>query len=115
MRELAVPRDPACPVCGSERDEALALRCVAPRRRASPSRRRPDEPTLPAKEWTAIRKVIGDQLAALKAGDGTKAMTFATPGIRAQFGTPRKLHAHGARRLRARCSTRAARSSSKAR
>jgi hypothetical protein len=45
-------------------------------------------PTLPAKEWTAIRKVIGDQLAALKAGDGVKAMTFATPGIQAQFGTP---------------------------
>ena len=44
--------------------------------------------TLPAKEWTAIRKVIGDQLAALKAGDGAKAMTFAAPGIQAQFGTP---------------------------
>jgi hypothetical protein len=46
------------------------------------------EPTLPATEWTAIRKVIGDQLAALKAGDGAKAMTFAAPGIQAQFGTP---------------------------
>jgi len=45
-------------------------------------------PTLSAKEWTAIRKVIGDQLAALKAGDGAKAMTFAAPGIQAQFGTP---------------------------
>ena len=46
------------------------------------------EATLPANEWTAIRKVIGDQLAALKAGDGAKAMTFAAPGIQAQFGTP---------------------------
>ncbi len=46
------------------------------------------KPTLPAQEWTAIRKVIDDQLAALKAGDGAKAMTFAAPGIRAQFGTP---------------------------
>jgi hypothetical protein len=47
-----------------------------------------DSPTLPAKEWQAIRAVIGDQLKALKAGDGAKAMTFAAPGIRAQFGTP---------------------------
>ena len=43
---------------------------------------------LPAKEWTAIRKVIGDQLAALRAGDGATAMTFAAPGIREQFATP---------------------------
>ena len=46
------------------------------------------EATLPANEWTAIRKVIGDQLAALKAGNGAKAMTFAAPGIQEQFGTP---------------------------
>jgi hypothetical protein len=44
--------------------------------------------TVAAKDWTAIRKVIGDQLVALKAGDGKKAMTFAAPGIQAQFGTP---------------------------
>ena len=48
----------------------------------------PGQPTLPAAEWTAIRKVIGDQLAALKAGDGLRAMTYASPGIREQFGTP---------------------------
>ena len=47
-----------------------------------------DQVTLPAREWTAIRKVIDDQLIALKAGDGVKAMTFAAPGIREQFGTP---------------------------
>jgi hypothetical protein len=46
------------------------------------------DPTLPATEWTTIRKVIDDQLRALKAGDGAKAMSFAAPGIRAQFGTP---------------------------
>ena len=46
------------------------------------------EPTLAASEWKAIRKVIGDQLRALKAGDGATAMTFAAPGIREQFGTP---------------------------
>ena len=48
----------------------------------------PEAPALPAHEWTAIRKVIGDQLVALKAGDGVKAMTYAAPGIREQFGTP---------------------------
>ncbi len=42
---------------------------------------------LPATEWSAIQKVIGDQLAALKAGDGARAMAFAVPGIRAQFGS----------------------------
>jgi len=57
---------------------ASTLACAAP----------PDTAKLPAKEWTAIRKVIGDQLAALKAGDGTKAMSDAAPGIREQFGTP---------------------------
>jgi len=46
------------------------------------------EPTLAARDWSAIRKVIGDQLGALKAGDSVKAMTFAAPGIQAQFGTP---------------------------
>jgi hypothetical protein len=46
------------------------------------------EATLSAMEWKAIQKVIDDQLRALKAGDGAKAMTFAAPGIREQFGTP---------------------------
>jgi ketosteroid isomerase-like protein len=44
-------------------------------------------PVVKDTDWTAIRKVIGDQLAALKAGDSVKAMTFAAPGIQAQFGT----------------------------
>jgi hypothetical protein len=48
----------------------------------------PETSTLPAKDWTAIRKVIGDQLTALKAGDGARAMAYAAPGIREQFGTP---------------------------
>jgi Domain of unknown function (DUF4864) len=48
----------------------------------------PGAPTIPSTEWQAIRQVIDDQLQALKAGDGAKAMTFAAPGIRAQFGTP---------------------------
>lgn len=48
----------------------------------------PGESTLPATEWKAIQKVIGEQLEALKAGDGARAMTFASPGIRTQFATP---------------------------
>lgn len=46
------------------------------------------EATWPAQEWDAIRQVVGGQLAALQAGDGPKALTYAAPGIRAQFGTP---------------------------
>jgi hypothetical protein len=46
------------------------------------------EKTLRAAEWTAIRQVIDDQQKALKAGDGAKAMSYASKGIRAQFGAP---------------------------
>jgi hypothetical protein len=48
----------------------------------------PDEANLAAAEWKAIKKVIGDQRAALVKGDAEKAFSFAAPGIRAQFGTP---------------------------
>ena len=48
----------------------------------------PDEPTLPTAQWKAIQRVIEDQLRALKAGDAAKAFSFASPGIRTQFGTP---------------------------
>jgi len=39
-------------------------------------------------EWTAIQDVIGDQLQALKAGDGTKALAYSVPGLRRQFRSP---------------------------
>ena len=42
--------------------------------------------TLPDSDWTAIKAMIAEQLAALKAGDGNKAFTYASPGIRQQFG-----------------------------
>ena len=42
--------------------------------------------TLPDSDWTAIKALIAEQLAALKAGDGSKAFTYASPGIREQFG-----------------------------
>ena len=44
-------------------------------------------PTLPERDWTAIKALISEQLAALKAGDGTKAFGYASPGIRQQFGS----------------------------
>jgi hypothetical protein len=37
-------------------------------------------------DWQAIRKVISQQLAALRAEDGERAFSYASPGIRAQFG-----------------------------
>ena len=47
-----------------------------------------DDPTLPVADWSAIRRMIDDQRKALKSGDARKAFSFASPGIRAQFGTP---------------------------
>jgi DNA-binding transcriptional LysR family regulator len=44
------------------------------------------EPKLAKADWQAIRKVISQQLAALRAGDGQRAFGYASPGIRAQFG-----------------------------
>ena len=44
------------------------------------------EATLPDAEWPAIKATIAEQLAALKAGDGTKAFAHASPAIRQQFG-----------------------------
>jgi hypothetical protein len=37
-------------------------------------------------DWKAMRRIIAEQRAALIAGDGEKAFSYATPGIRAQFG-----------------------------
>lgn len=62
----------------------LLAMLIAPVAAAAP----PAVPTLQQAEWKAIEQVIGGQRAALKAGDGAKALTFATPAIRDQFGTP---------------------------
>ena len=43
--------------------------------------------TLPAAQWKAIQRVISDQLRALRAGQAEKAFSFASAGIRTQFGT----------------------------
>jgi len=51
------------------------------------------EPKLSRSEWTAIRKVISQQRAALKRGDGERAFGYASPGIRAQFGDARNFMA----------------------
>ena len=44
------------------------------------------ETKLSKADWQAIRKVISQQLAALRAGDGERAFGYASPGIQAQFG-----------------------------
>jgi hypothetical protein len=44
-------------------------------------------------DWQAIKKVISQQLAALRAGDGVKAFGYAAPGIQAQFGDARSFMA----------------------
>ena len=48
----------------------------------------PGDATQPAAEWKANSGVISQQLAALKARDGARAMAYAVPDLRAQFGTP---------------------------
>jgi len=53
--------------------------CVVPSARAADAQ-------LAKTDWQAIKRVISQQLAALRAGQGDKAFAFATPGIQAQFG-----------------------------
>ena len=50
----------------------------------------PGHSALQPAEWAAIKEVIGSQLLAMKAGDGTKAMTYSVPGMRRQFGSPER-------------------------
>ena len=45
-----------------------------------------EESPLNAADWKAIRQVITEQRAALVAGDRTRAFSYATPALRAQFG-----------------------------
>jgi hypothetical protein len=46
----------------------------------------PGTDALPLAEWTAIRNVIDEQLAALRRGDAERAFAFASDGIRERFG-----------------------------
>ena len=62
----------------------LAGMVLAPLAQAAP----PGAATMPRAEWKAIEQVIEQQRNALIAGDGAKAMAFATPALRGQFGTP---------------------------
>jgi hypothetical protein len=52
-----------------------------------------DDAQVAKAEWQAIKRVISQQLAALRAGDGIKAFGYATPGIQAQFGDARNFMA----------------------
>jgi hypothetical protein len=54
--------------------------------RAAESAATVGEPALRAADWTAIKKVIAEQRSALKGGDAAKAFSYASPGIRNQFG-----------------------------
>jgi len=45
-----------------------------------------DAPVVSADDWRAIKRVIGDQLAALRKGDAQRAFSYAADGIRAQLG-----------------------------
>jgi len=65
---------------------AVACSCVAAFARAAPGR-------LAKAEWAAIRKVISQQLAALRSGDDERAFGYASPGIQAQFGDARSFMA----------------------
>ena len=76
----------ALTLCAAAALAALAVAApVSPIAQAQP---RAAGAKLRAADWSAIRQVIGDQRKALKAGDGRKALAFAAPGIREQFGTP---------------------------
>jgi hypothetical protein len=44
------------------------------------------EPAVGAADWKAIRTVISQQRSALLSGDAGKAFSYASPGIKAQFG-----------------------------
>ena len=62
---------------------APALPCAHAQSRAADAK-------LAAAEWFAIRRTIDGQRKAFKSGDARKAFSFASPGIRAQFGTPER-------------------------
>ena len=67
----------------------LVAHCVllpGPPLAAVPEPSRAAVATLRDEDWTAIKALISGQLAALRAGDGTKAFSYAAPGIRQQFG-----------------------------
>ncbi len=57
---------------------------IAPVAAAPPT----DGIALQRSEWKAIERAIGQQRTALKAGDGARALSFATPALREQFGSP---------------------------
>jgi uncharacterized protein DUF4864 len=67
---------PFCPVFGADTPNPPE---AAPSPHASHG-------VLPEAEWHAIQTTIGDQLAALRGGDAPRAFSFASAGIREQFG-----------------------------
>ncbi len=93
-REMRVPRDPRARYAARGPHETLLAAVLAAVALAASTlpvgAAPPGHAVLQPAEWTAIKEVIGDQLQALKAGDGTKAMTYSVPGIRQQFRSPER-------------------------
>jgi len=73
---------------GTPRRASLALLACFVLALAAPShaqeQRQTPGPT--ASDWKAMERIISEQRAALVAGEGVKAFSYASPGIRAQFG-----------------------------
>ena len=62
--------------------QSLAATSVAPPRFVHQVADAPDAAPV---DWTAIQQIIGEQLAALRRGDATRAFSYASTGIRDQF------------------------------
>ena len=73
-------------VAASPARRAFFARALAAVLWPAAARARAVETKLSKADWQAIRKVISQQLAALRADDGDRAFSYASPGIRAQFG-----------------------------
>jgi len=67
------------------RRRMLAALCAGLAAALVPGARAQEAPVVGASDWTAIKRVIGDQLAALRKGDAERAFSFAADGIRDQF------------------------------
>jgi hypothetical protein len=83
----ATPRRATPHVASRLRRSALGATLALGASALLPLRAAAQEPaTLPASDWEAIKRAIGDQLEAMRAGDAVRAYGHASAGIRSQFG-----------------------------